>query len=99
MSLAKLKKRYRQKAQNLQAVERVKKLRHQLEALPAGGGDTLLELSFEEWCATVEMSTLEGIKPVELFPWQKEFADSNPWRKAINSKNYHAVIVAANWKN
>jgi len=40
----------------------------------SGKGD-LLDISFAEWCKTVELSTMEGLKPVSLFPWQEAFAD------------------------
>ncbi len=41
----------------------------------SSGGGELLDLSFSEWCQTLEIKTDRGLQPFELFPWQESFAD------------------------
>ena len=38
------------------------------------GGDRLLEVPFPEWCETLKIKTPEGLRPFELFDWQRETA-------------------------
>lgn len=75
MSLAKLKRRYRPKVSNSNALRKAEQLRQQAIALPpAAAPCELLDLPFAEWCESLKIKTPDGLAPFELFDWQRETA-------------------------
>lgn len=47
----------------------------QLERTAQGGGGSLLDISYPEWCKSLRIKTPEGMKPFELFDWQLQTAE------------------------
>lgn len=76
MTTAKLKQRYGQVTRQTATLQRVQKLRENIEALPIDESTApLLSLSFEEWCKSCQIKTKDGLQPFALFDAQKQFAD------------------------
>ena len=85
-----MKKRYREKGLSSQAVERVRALRSELEALPfvemPSEPVPLLEMPFIEWCKSLRIKTPEGLQPFELFEWQEETSELFTGEHAVKGR-------------